>query len=166
MAAAHEKTGRKAAVLIDEYDSPLLATLENDALNHAFREILKPLFSVLKTADSHIHFAFITGVSRFSHTSLFSGANNLEDISLHDEYSAICGITEDEIREKLMTGIQDFAENAGISVEDTLAKLKENYDGYHFSPASPDIYNPSSLLLALSARKISNYWIRRARHRI
>lgn len=155
---AHEKTGRKAAVLIDEYDAPLLATLEDDALNHAFREILKPLFSVLKTADSHIHFAFITGVSRFSHTSLFSGANNLEDISLHDEYSAICGITEDEIRENLMTGIQDFAENTGISIEETLAKLKENYDGYHFSPASRDIYNPYSLLLALSARKISNYW--------
>ena len=123
---AHEKTGHKAAVLIDEYDAPLLTTLENEGMNDAFRDVLRPLFSVLKTADSHIHFAFVTGVSRFSHTSLFSGANNLTDISLLDEYAAICGISECELKDTFKRGINSFATHLGISEEETLARLKEN----------------------------------------
>lgn len=91
---ANEKTGRKVTVLIDEYDAPLLATLHKPELNEQYRETLKSLFTVLKTADEYIGFAFITGVSRFAHTSLFSGANNLNDISMDDRFAAICGITE------------------------------------------------------------------------
>lgn len=155
---AHEKTGQKAVVLIDEYDSPLLSTLDRPQLNASYRETLKSVFSVLKSSDAYIHFAFITGVSRFSQTSLFSGANNLKDISMTDEYSAICGITDDELKTNLMSGISLFAEGQGITEKESLAALKENYDGYHFSKRSPDIYNPFSLLNALDHRDISDYW--------
>lgn len=152
------KSGRKVAVLIDEYDAPLLNSLENESLNNKYRETLKSVFTVLKDADEFIHFAFVTGISRFSHTSLFSGANNLKDISLWDDYAAICGITEEELKLNFQNGIECFAEKKGISYEETLSVLKENYDGYHFSAVSPDIYNPFSLLNALDAKSIGNYW--------
>lgn len=155
---AFETKGRKVAVLIDEYDAPLLSTLEKDTLNESYRETLKSVFSVLKPCDQYIHFAFVTGVSRFSHTSLFSGTNHLEDISLFDDYAGICGITEAELRKDLLPGVGEFAAALSMTEEETLTRLKENYDGYHFSPVSPDIYNPFSLLLALKNRKISNYW--------
>lgn len=146
------------AILVDEYDTPLLNTIGDEALNKSYRDTLRAVFSVLKNADEYIHFAFITGVSRFSHTSLFSGANNLEDISLDDRYAAICGITEEELRGHFMPGIHEFATSQSKSDEDMLAMLKDNYDGYHFSPKCPDIYNPFSLLNALDKRKIDNYW--------
>lgn len=154
----HKKYGRKAVVLVDEYDALLLNTLDNEDLNTYYRETLKSLFTVLKNADREIYFAFITGISKFSHTSLFSGTNNLEDISLDVRYSSICGITEEEVRTSLMQGVDDFANELGISREDMLKQLKDNYDGYHFSKKSPDIYNPYSMLLALKRQEISNYW--------
>lgn len=157
---AFQNTGQKVAVLVDEYDAPLLNTLDNEDINNSYRQTLKSLFTVLKDADEYIHFAFITGISRFSHTSLFSGANNLKDISLRDEYAAICGITEEELKESLAPGIAEFAQKLGISSDEMLSMLKENYDGYHFSAICPDIYNPFSLLNALDAKKISNYWFR------
>lgn len=156
--SAYQHAGRKVAVLVDEYDAPLLSTLENESLNNSFRETLKALFSVLKNADACIEVAFITGVSRFSHTSLFSGANNLKDISLSDKFASICGITEDEIERNFMPGIHDFALRTGVSDEQLLAMLKDNYDGYHFSKKSPDIYNPFSLLNSLQSQEISNFW--------
>lgn len=152
------KSGQKVAVLIDEYDSPLLNTLEDETLNNSYRDTLRAFFSVLKNADEYIHFAIVSGVSRFSHTSLFSGANNLKDISLLPEFSAICGITEDELKSTLMPGVHDFAESMGVSDQEMLALLKKNYDGYHFSEVSPDIYNPFSLLNALQSKRIDNYW--------
>lgn len=155
---AYESAGHGVVILVDEYDSPLLNTLDNEKLNNSSRDTLRSIFAVLKNADAYIHFAFITGVSRFSHTSLFSGANNLFDISLLPKFSAICGITDDELRKTMMPGIQDFAENYGVSPLQMLSLLKENYDGYHFSETSPDIYNPYSLLKALQAQKIDNYW--------
>lgn len=155
---ACETTGRKVVVLVDEYDAPLLSTLEKKTLNNSYRETLKAFFSVLKNADSYIHFVFITGVSRFSHTSLFRGANNLMDISLLPEYSSICGVSEDELEDVLKPGIQDFAESKGMSYDEMLSVLKENYDGYHFSRKSPDVYNPYSLLYALQTKNIDNYW--------
>ncbi|MBO5444788.1 MAG: AAA family ATPase, partial [Muribaculaceae bacterium] len=112
---ANEKTGRKVAVLIDEYDAPLLATLLKPELNEKYRDTIKSLLTVLKTADEYIGFAFVTGVSRFSHTSLFSGANNLSDISMDDRYAAICGITEEELTAGFMPGIRDFARKLRIS---------------------------------------------------
>ncbi|MBO5444794.1 MAG: AAA family ATPase, partial [Muribaculaceae bacterium] len=108
-------TGRKVAVLIDEYDAPLLATLLKPELNEKYRDTIKSLLTVLKTADEYISFAFVTGVSRFSHTSLFSGANNLSDISMDDRYAAICGITEEELTAGFMPGIRDFARKLRIS---------------------------------------------------
>lgn len=157
---ACRRTGRKAVILIDEYDSPLLCTLDNEKLNKSYRDTLRALFSVLKNADEYIHFAFITGVSRFSHTSLFSGANNLLDISFDNRFAAICGITEEELRKVLMPGVTDFAKSLAITAEKALSLLKENYDGYHFSKRCPDIYNPFSLLNALSSNEIDNYWFR------
>lgn len=155
---ACELTGRKVAVLIDEYDAPLLNTLDDTALNESYRATLRAVFSVLKNADDYIHFAFVTGVSRFSHASLFSGANHLKDISLDDRYAAICGITEPELKTVLMPCVSEFAREIEVSDEILLSRLKENYDGYHFSKNCPDIYNPFSLLNALDSRNISNYW--------
>lgn len=155
---AYQKTGRKAVVLIDEYDAPLLSTIEKPELNSSYRETLKSIFSVLKSADPYIQFAFITGVSRFGHTSLFSGANNLQDISMTDEYAAVCGITEGELKLTLMPGITTLAEKLKVSPSDAMALLKENYDGYHFSADSPDIYNPFSVLCALNQKMIRDYW--------
>lgn len=154
------KTGLQAAVLIDEYDAPLLATLHKPELNESYRETLKSVFSVLKTADEYIRFAFVTGVSRFSQTSLFSGANNLKDISLTDKYGAICGITEKELKRDFMPGIITFAKEQELTEEEAMQVLKDNYDGYHFSKKCPDIYNPFSVLGALDERHISDYWFK------
>lgn len=155
---AYRQTGQKVAVLIDEYDSPLLDTLNNPELNEFYRNTLKAFYTVLKTADRYISFALITGVSRFTHTSLFSGANNLEDISIAEEYAAICGITEEELKHSLKFGIESCANKWGVTFDMALNILKENYDGYHFCAESPDIYNPYSLIRALKQHKISNYW--------
>lgn len=159
---ACEQTGKKAAVLIDEYDRPILDTMEMEDRNKAYRMTLKAVFSVLKSSDRYIHFAFVTGISRFSHTSLFSGANNLEDISLLDDFADICGITEQELLDSFMPGIHEFAKQKGIDCNALIALLKDNYDGYHFSERSPDIYNPYSLLCALKQKKISDFWFRAA----
>ncbi len=152
------KTGEKVAVLVDEYDVPLLNTLDDEKLNNSYRQTLKSVFTVLKDADEYIHFAFVTGISRFSHTSLFSGANNLKDISLWNDYAAICGITEEELKNRFSPGIDSFAREIGVSHTEMLSLLKKNYDGYHFSKKCPDIYNPYSLLTALDAKAINNYW--------
>lgn len=157
---AKEKTGQKVAILVDEYDSVLLDTMgaELSDLNNYYRQTLKSIFSVLKNEDANIYLAFITGISRFSHTSLFSGANHLKDISMLEEYDSICGITEAELHTILLPGVKCFAEKLKKSPTDVLALLKENYDGYHFSETCTDIFNPFSLLQALDNKKISNYW--------
>ncbi len=157
---ANEKTGRQVAILVDEYDALLLSTLEpeKEELNSYYRQTLKSLFSVLKNEDQNIYFVFITGISRFSQTSLFSGANHLEDISLLNDYGAICGITEEELHENFKVGIENFAEEEDIDFDEMLAELKNDYDGYHFSRKCPDIYNPFSILRALKSKQIDNYW--------
>lgn len=157
---AYLKTGKKVAVLIDEYDAPLLNTLERSELNARYRQTLKAVFSVLKSYDMYIEFAFVTGVSRFSHTSLFSGANNLKDITLEDRYSGICGITEEELKRYLSKSIRELANKQRVTEEEAFFMLKENYDGYHFSQDSPDIYNPYSLLNSLDSRKIDDFWFK------
>ncbi len=157
---ANEKTGQKAVILVDEYDSLLLDTLraELQDIHTYYRQTLKSLFTVLKNEDSNIYFAFITGISRFSHTSLFSGANNLEDISIINEYAAICGITEEELNAEFKEGIASFAEIEEIDYATCYALLKENYDGYHFAKKSPNIFNPYSIFRALKYKTIDNYW--------
>lgn len=113
---AHQKTGEMVVILVDEYDDPLLATLERPELNAYYRQLLKGIFSVLKSADSHIHFAFVTGISRFSQTSLFSGANHLTDISFEEEYAGICGLEEDELKKYLSDSIMELAKKREYGV--------------------------------------------------
>lgn len=157
---AYTSTGRQVAVLFDEYDSALLSTLgeEKKELNDQLRELFKSIFTVMKTADDYIHFCFITGVSRFSHTSIFSGANNIPDCSLDNEFCSFCGITEEELVKYFAPGIQDLADQEKCTFDKALAMLKENYDGYHFSKECPDIYNPFSVIRALNSLEISDYW--------
>ncbi len=155
---AYVRTGKKVAILIDEYDKPLLDTANNRELQDIYRSQLKSIYGNLKTCDRYIGFAMLTGVSRFGKLSIFSDLNNLLDISLDEEYSAICGMTLDEINDNFSEGVRNLADKNGISVAETYGLLKENYDGYHFSPSSPDMYNPFSLLSALKLRQIGSYW--------
>ena len=155
---AHEVSGRNVVILIDEYDKPLLDVISDDERRDNNRYLLNAFFSVMKTMDKYIKFAMITGVSRFSKVSVFSGANNFPDISLLDDYADICGITEDELKEAFMPGIEELALKLKTNADGVLALLKQNYDGYHFSAECPDIYNPFSLLNALANKKISDYW--------
>ena len=156
--AAKVSTGQKVVVLIDEYDKVLVNTMHNPELHEEMKSILKPVFAVLKRADRFIEFAMLTGVSRFSKLSIFSDLNNLEDISLHDRYSTICGITEDEVRKYFAPGIEAFAKERDTDFEGMMQILKDNYDGYHFSKNCPDIYNPFSLLSALKNKEIQYTW--------
>ena len=156
--SAYNKTGKRVVILIDEYDKPLLDSVGNKALQDDLRAILKGFYSNLKNGDQYIQFAMLTGVSRFGKLSIFSDLNNLQDISLSEKYSAICGMTIEEIRDKFDSGVRELAANNGMSVDEAYAQLKKNYDGYHFSPVSPDMYNPFSLLNALSSGYIGAYW--------
>lgn len=155
---AAQTSGRGVVVLIDEYDKVLTNTINPPEGNRELREILKPVFAVLKGADRYIHFGLLTGVSRFSKLSIFSDLNNLNDISLDRRFDTICGITEAEMRRHFSQGIQDFADSINIGFEDMIQILKANYDGYHFSENCPDIYNPYSLINALDAQKIVHKW--------
>lgn len=151
-------TGQQAVILVDEYDKPLVNTLHDSALNETFRQILRPIYACLKAADRHISFAMLTGVTRFSRLSIFSDINNLFDISLDPRFDAICGITEQEMTDTCRPGIENLAKAYGIAYRDGLSLLKKNYDGYHFTHPSPDIYNPFSLLSALDSSRINPYW--------
>ena len=156
---AHEKTGLQAVVLVDEYDKPLLNAIGNPELVDTFRLILKSFYGVIKGEDAHIQFALITGVTRFDKVSIFSDLNNLRDISLSEEYTAICGITQEEIETFFKPEIKMLAEKNIVSEEECLAQLKKNYDGYHFSQdTSVDVYNPFSLLNAFADLRFGSYW--------
>lgn len=156
---AAESSGRNVVILIDEYDQPLIHNLSNQKLLDSFRKKLSAFYSVLKSMDAFIQFAMITGVSRFSKVSIFSGLNNLKDISLLNKYNAICGITESELSEYLAEGICEMADEEGISVAQLHDNLKSNYDGYHFSKKGDDIYNPFSLLNTFSNLEFGSYWL-------
>lgn len=154
------KYKKEVVILIDEYDNPLTSAINNPELQTEFREILYGFYSSLKKLDPYIRFCMITGITKYGHLSVFSGLNNLEDISLSDEYAGICGITDAELDENFQYGIKALATKLSISESETKARLKDYYDGYHFSAAMLDIYNPFSVLSALSAKKISDYWFR------
>ena len=145
-------------ILVDEYDKPLLQTMEDEELQDRFRTILKSMYSVLKTCDAHIRFALLTGVSRFSHVSIFSDLNNLNDITLNNRYAALCGITEAELRYAFAEHIADMAAQKGTDAESILAQLKDRYDGYHFTASMVDVYNPFSLLNAFYCGEIRSFW--------
>ena len=155
---AVEKTGRQAVILVDEYDKPLVANLDDTEAHDRFRNILKPIYSNLKRQDRYIRFALITGVSRFSRMSIFSDINNLFDLTLTDDYSSICGITEQEMLACCRHGIERIAQKKGWSFDETVAQLKRNYDGYRFSKNCEDIYNPYSLFSAFAEGELGSYW--------
>lgn len=157
---AYEKTGRQVIVLVDEYDKPLLLTLEEgfEELNNEYRRILKGFFSVLKSGDPYLRFVFVTGVSRFSKISLFSDLNNLNDISSDEDFSAICGITEEELKANFQPEIEALCKKNMLTYKAALARLKQYYDGYLFVEDGAHVYNPFSLLNALAKRGFRDYW--------
>ena len=156
--SAEKMSGQKVVFLVDEYDAPLLDTLVDKDSFEKMRQTLRDFYSPLKANDAHIKFIFITGITKFSQLSIFSELNSLKIISMLDEYASICGITEDEMKTQMKPEVQVFADAVEKSFEQACVALKQKYDGYHFSPKSPDIYNPYSLLNALQDRTLKNYW--------
>ena len=155
---AYEKTGRQVVVLIDEYDSPLLDTNNSPELQQKLRNTVRDFFSPLKGMGRYLRFLLLTGISKFSQLSIFSELNNLKNISMRDDLSAICGITEKELLTHLQPYIQRMAEANNETYEEACAHLKKQYDGYHFSKNCEDIYNPFSLFNALDAKEYKNFW--------
>jgi hypothetical protein len=155
---AAEQTGKNVVVLIDEYDRALTQTMDNPELNKQVRDVLKGFFSVLKGADRYIRFALLTGVTKFSKVSIFSDLNQLNDISLNKKYAAICGITQEELEANFVPEIEALANETHRSYEETIEKMKEEYDGYHFFEGGPSVYNPFSTVNVLANSKFSDYW--------
>ena len=165
---AHEQTGLRAVVLIDEYDKPILDVLETEyktiasgvemTLEENHRNILKSFYSAFKTADQDLQFVLLTGVTKFSQVSIFSGFNQPKDISMNPHYEALCGITEEELYTCFDVQIGELADSLGVTKEEAKAEMKRRYDGYHFSPNMMDIYNPYSILRVLDEKRFSDFW--------
>ena len=150
--------GQKVVFLMDEYDAPLLDTLVDSKTFEEMRQTLRDFYSPLKANDAHLQFIFITGITKFSQLSIFSELNSLKNISMLDDFAALCGITEDEMKSQMKPEVEEFANAFGKNFDQACAILKRKYDGYHFSQRSPDIYNPFSLLNALSEKDLGSYW--------
>ncbi len=156
---AYNKTGKQAVILVDEYDKPLLQTMGvNEVLNEEYRNTLKAFYSVIKTCDQYIRFAFLTGVTKFSKVSIFSDLNNLKDISMLNDYAEICGLTQAEIENTFKPEIERLAKNTKNSYDKMLEELKKRYDGYKFSVLGESVYNPFSILSTLDSGELKNYW--------
>ncbi|MDR2621090.1 MAG: ATP-binding protein [Dysgonamonadaceae bacterium] len=155
---AYERTGNKVVVLIDEYDKPLLATMDKPGVNDEMRTILKSFYGVLKSADSYLRFVLLTGVTKFSKVSIFSDLNQLRDISMSNSFSGICGITETELINNFQPELHALAEKTGKTYEEILTEMKKRYDGYRFAKESEDMYNPFSLLNTFANLDFDNYW--------
>ena len=155
---AYEKTGEKVAVIIDEYDAPLLDVVHEKENLQPLRRIMQNFYCPLKMLDPYLEFTFITGITKFPQSSIFSGLNNLDNISMFDQYSAICGISKTELTTQMKPDVAALGEALGMTYEECLAELTRFYDGYHFSEKSEDIFNPFSLVKALNAGKIAPYW--------
>ena len=166
--AAHKKTGRRAVVLIDEYDKPLLDVLDTNykgiqdgqefPLEEVNRNILKGFYSVFKDADQDLKFVLLTGVTKFSQVSVFSGFNQPDDISMNRRYEALCGITKEELLTVFDSSIRELADDLDISYEETVERLKKKYDGYHFGKKMIDIFNPFSILNCFNNLQMQNFW--------
>ena len=157
--AAYEQTGKQVVILVDEYDKPLLQTMGvNEALNEQYRSMLKAFYSVIKTCDQYIRFAFLTGVTKFSKISIFSDLNNLNDISLLPKYAGICGISQGELEATFAPEIKALAQANELTYDKTLKRLKQNYDGYCFAQRSENMYNPFSLLRVFDGQLFQSYW--------
>ena len=168
IAAIHQQTGTRVVVLVDEYDKPLLDVIdtpykvnyqgEEISLEEYNRNLLKSFYSSFKSADEHLRFVFLTGVTKFSQVSVFSGFNQPKDISMHPKYDALCGITEEEMLSYFHEPITEMAQRGKCSFDKMVAKLKKQYDGYHFSDTLTGILNPFSLLNAFDRMRLDNYW--------
>lgn len=164
IARAAEKEGCGVVILIDEYDKPILQTMRDPELQAEHRAQLKAFYSVLKTQDRYIKFAFLTGVTKFGKVSVFSDLNNLTDISMDHRFISICGMTEKELLTNFKEGINELAEANGDTEEATIAKLKARYDGYHFEENTVGIYNPFSVLNTLAKSRYDDYWFKANTH--
>lgn len=155
---AYQQTGKQVVVIIDEYDAPLLDKLHETELLDVFRNAMQEFFVQLKANEAMIRFCFITGITKFSQLSIFSTINNLRNVSMEPAFSAICGITKEELESVLKPDMQLLANANGWSFEETVDRLKLQYDGYHFGKQSSDIFNPFSLMCAFAAQDLGNYW--------
>ena len=155
---AYEISGKQVVVLIDEYDAPMLDVAHEKKTLDELRNVMRNFYSPLKMCEPMLRFVFLTGITKFSQVSIFSELNNIKNISLDDEYAGVCGITKEELLTQMSEDIDMLAEAQGMTREETIAKLKENYDGYHFSPASPDVFNPYSLLNCFDDKNFGAYW--------
>lgn len=157
--AAYKKTGERVVILVDEYDKPLVSNLHDNRMFEFYRDELAALYSNFKSSAEYIRMVFLTGVSRFAHLSVFSGLNNIDDISFDDQYSSICGISEEELYSDFKTGINILANKYGMSSLEIKRELKERYDGYRFSANGDDIYNPYSIVNVMNKEEFRNYWM-------
>ena len=156
---AYKQTGKQVVILVDEYDKPLLQTMGvNEELNEQYRDMLKAFYSVIKTCDQYIRFAFLTGVTKFSKISIFSDLNSLNDISLLPKYAGICGINQSELETVFAPEIQSLAQANELTYDETLRQLKQNYDGYCFAQGAENMYNPFSLLRVFDGQIFQSYW--------
>ena len=155
---AYKQTGQRVVILIDEYDKPMLQAIGNEELQKEFRNTMKAFYSVLKTMDGCIQFAFLTGVTKFGKVSVFSDLNNLDDISMRNQYIDICGVSEKELHDDLEIELHELADIKGVSYHEICDKLREYYDGYHFTHNSIGIYNPFSLLNTFKYKEFGSYW--------
>ena len=155
---AYEKTGRQVVVLIDEYDAPLLDVAHEDQQLDVLRNVMRNFYSPLKYSEGKLRFVFLTGITKFSQLSIFSELNNITNISMYDEYAGICGITKEELLTQMKEDIGELAKKRKLTCEETVKKLQEYYDGYHFSADSPDIFNPFSLLNCFAQKVFGAYW--------
>lgn len=164
IARAAEKEGCGVVILIDEYDKPILQTLRDPELQAEHRAQLKAFYSVLKTQDRYIKFAFLTGVTKFGKVSVFSDLNNLTDISMDHRYISICGMTEKELLTNFKEGIGELASANEDNETETIDKLRMRYSGYHFEENSEEIYNPFSVLNTLANSRYDDYWFKADTH--
>ena len=155
---ACEQTGERVVILVDEYDKPMLQAIGNPELQTAYRDTLKAFYGALKSRDGYIKFAMLTGVTKFGKVSVFSDLNNLQDISMWDRYADVCGVSEEELLRDFGGDIRMLGEANGMSEEETLAKLRENYNGYHFCEDCIGVYNPFSLLNTFAQKRFRSYW--------
>ena len=156
---AHEKTGKRVVILVDEYDKPLVSNINDNELYRFHQDKLYSVYSNFKSSADHLKMVFLTGVSRFGKVSIFSGLNNIDDISFDDRYNDICGISEDELQLYFHEGITKLAEKFHITDTEIRQILKKRYDGYRFSPYGKDIYNPYSILKVMDKEMFDYFWI-------
>ena len=155
---AHAQAGRRVVVLIDEYDAPLLDVAHKKDSFEGLRQVMRNFYSPLKDCDPHLQFVFITGITKFSQLSIFSELNNLKNISMLPDFAAVCGISKEEALTQMTDHLDDFASSLGITRDEAMDGLSRQYDGYHFTWPSPDIFNPFSLLNALQDKDFKSYW--------